>query len=138
SSQHEGDADGYTVAVVQPSLRANGSRERAPDDRLCEAIQRAEESLDCFVASAPRNDAVRSTIGYVEPPAPSRPAPMMRPSGASITTAASCPSGKRSLRRSAAPDHWPTLRNERTTLASVSVRPLFSPRWIAVTCSLSK
>jgi hypothetical protein len=33
-----------------PSLRANGSRERAPDDRLREAIQNNKEELDCFVA----------------------------------------------------------------------------------------
>jgi hypothetical protein len=38
---------------VLPSLRATGSRERAPDDRLREAIHQAikKESLDCFVAS---------------------------------------------------------------------------------------
>jgi len=36
------------------SLRANGSRERAPDDS--EAIQSHKRRLDCFVASAPRND----------------------------------------------------------------------------------
>jgi hypothetical protein len=43
-----------TAAVaneLSPSLRANGSRECAPDDRLREAIQRHKESLDCFVAS---------------------------------------------------------------------------------------
>src|SRR3984893_14545419 len=35
-----------------PSLRANGSRECAPDDRLCEAIHHAASGrLDCFVAS---------------------------------------------------------------------------------------
>jgi hypothetical protein len=38
------------------SLRANGSRECAPDDRLREAIQSHKRRLDCFVASAPRND----------------------------------------------------------------------------------
>jgi hypothetical protein len=32
------------------SLRANGSREGAPDDRLREAIQR-DDGMDCFVAS---------------------------------------------------------------------------------------
>jgi hypothetical protein len=33
-------------------LRANGSRECAPDDRLREAIHRIERfALDCFVAS---------------------------------------------------------------------------------------
>jgi hypothetical protein len=39
-----------------PSLRANGSRECAPDDKLREAIQCDAGKLDCFVASAPRND----------------------------------------------------------------------------------
>src|SRR3979490_1455587 len=38
-----------------PSLRANGSRECAPDDRFREAIQSKEKRVDCFVA-APRND----------------------------------------------------------------------------------
>jgi hypothetical protein len=37
-------------------LRANGSRECAPDDRLREAIQGNKKELDCFVACAPRND----------------------------------------------------------------------------------
>ena len=32
------------------SLRANGSRECAPDDKLREAIHVAKESMDCFVA----------------------------------------------------------------------------------------
>jgi hypothetical protein len=36
----------------RPSLRANGSRECAPDDRLREAIQSMDTTvLDCFVAS---------------------------------------------------------------------------------------
>ena len=40
-------------------LRANGSRECAPDDRLCEAIHlTACGGMDCFVARAPRNDEV--------------------------------------------------------------------------------
>jgi hypothetical protein len=38
------------------SLRATGSRECAPDDRLREAIHGHEERMDCFVAGAPRND----------------------------------------------------------------------------------
>jgi hypothetical protein len=38
-------------------LRANGSRECAPDDKLREAIHlSACRAMDCFVASAPRND----------------------------------------------------------------------------------
>ena len=39
-------------------MRANGSRERAPDDRLREAIQMSlrGNGLDCFVRFAPRND----------------------------------------------------------------------------------
>src|SRR6202011_2844600 len=39
-------------ALFKASLRANGSRECAPDDRLREAIQATEKSeMDCFVAS---------------------------------------------------------------------------------------
>jgi hypothetical protein len=38
--------------VARPSLRANGSRECAPDDRLSEAIHRAaQRKMDCFVAA---------------------------------------------------------------------------------------
>jgi hypothetical protein len=45
------------------SLRATGSRERAPDDRLREAIHlTACGGMDCFVADAPRNDGVRLMI----------------------------------------------------------------------------
>jgi hypothetical protein len=37
--------------AVKASLRANGSRERAPDDRLREASQKLhQERMDCFVA----------------------------------------------------------------------------------------
>src|SRR5213080_2295284 len=37
---------------LEPSLRANGSRECAPDDRLREAIHlSANRKLDCFVAA---------------------------------------------------------------------------------------
>jgi hypothetical protein len=32
-------------------LRATGSRECAPDDRLCEAIHGYKERVDCFVAA---------------------------------------------------------------------------------------
>src|SRR6266446_10029584 len=40
------------VSVLRPSLRANGSRECAPDDRLRAAIQSNHRTvLDCFVAS---------------------------------------------------------------------------------------
>src|SRR5882672_9819439 len=44
-----------------PSLRANGSRQCAPDDRIREAIQllcadKGKGKLDCFVRCAPRND----------------------------------------------------------------------------------
>jgi hypothetical protein len=38
-----------SVEMTPPSLRANGSRECAPDDRLREAIHGAAK-LDCFVA----------------------------------------------------------------------------------------
>ena len=46
-------------APLQPSLRATGSRECAPDDRLI-------QDLDCFVANAPR---VKSSdlVGMVKP-----------------------------------------------------------------------
>src|SRR5579859_1015187 len=47
--------------LSSPSLRANGSRECAPDDRLREAIQNAmKKDLDCFVALAPRIDGEAS------------------------------------------------------------------------------
>ena len=41
------------AVAITSSLRANGSRERAPDDRLREAIQKfiRGSSLDCFVAA---------------------------------------------------------------------------------------
>ena len=44
--------------AAKSSLRANGSRECAPGDRLREAIhfRHGKERMDCFVASAPRND----------------------------------------------------------------------------------
>src|SRR6266853_6508815 len=45
------------VRYQTPSLRATGSRECAPDDRLREAIHVAAcRKMDCFVADAPRND----------------------------------------------------------------------------------
>ena len=47
---------GHSESPALTSLRANGSRECAPDDRLREAIHRREESVDCFVRCAPRND----------------------------------------------------------------------------------
>jgi hypothetical protein len=41
--------------TISSSLRANGSRECAPDDRLREAIQTSAKigRMDCFVACAP-------------------------------------------------------------------------------------
>src|SRR6266567_9118836 len=45
------------IGRLNASLRATGSRERAPDVRLREAIQVCTRSqMDCFVARAPRND----------------------------------------------------------------------------------
>jgi hypothetical protein len=39
------------ASALKSSLRANGSRECAPDDRLREAIHfAAQERVDCFVA----------------------------------------------------------------------------------------
>jgi hypothetical protein len=50
-----------TGTHVSSSLRANGSRECAPDDRLREAIHlSACRAMDCFVASAPRKDRKRA------------------------------------------------------------------------------
>jgi hypothetical protein len=37
--------------MFTPSLRADGSRECAPDDRLHEAIHLRLSKMDCFVAS---------------------------------------------------------------------------------------
>jgi hypothetical protein len=56
----------------RPSLRANGSCERAPDDRLREAIQLVRERrLDRFLAFAPPQAAVivrlDRTIQYARP-----------------------------------------------------------------------
>jgi hypothetical protein len=49
-----------THGVLRTSLRANGSRECAPDDRLREAIHRADTTvLDCFVALL-----LAMTLGY--------------------------------------------------------------------------
>src|SRR5882757_11485730 len=52
-------------------LRANGSRECAPDDRLREAIQSRARTLDCFVAFASRNDGLAPPNS--PPPAPGVP-----------------------------------------------------------------
>jgi len=44
--------DEVVSEIPSTSLRANGSRERAPDDRLREAIHRAaKRKMDCFVAA---------------------------------------------------------------------------------------
>jgi hypothetical protein len=43
--------------TLSPSLRANGWRECAPDDRLGEAIHLSPGTgMDCFVAIAPRGN----------------------------------------------------------------------------------
>jgi hypothetical protein len=41
---------------------STGRRKAPPDDRLREAIQSNKQELDCFVASAPRNDVDK--FGY--------------------------------------------------------------------------
>jgi len=47
--------------MTTTSLRANGSRECAPDDRLREAIHAATRGKNgCFVAYAARNDRPRN------------------------------------------------------------------------------
>ncbi len=50
------DARGFNCQTVNPSLRANGSRECAPDDRLREAIHRAATKDGLLRRYAPRND----------------------------------------------------------------------------------
>ena len=45
------------------SLRANGSRECAPDDRLHEAIQALEARVECFVAEFIIGLAEGGTVG---------------------------------------------------------------------------
>src|SRR6266436_8769303 len=46
--------------ALRPSLRANGSRERAPDDRLREAIHRAAQRKNGLLRRfAPRNDVAQ-------------------------------------------------------------------------------
>ena len=63
------------TSVVAPSLRANGSRECAPDDRLHEAIHGRSKKKDGLLRRcAPRNDVAPSTN------ARSRPRGAMRPS----------------------------------------------------------
>src|SRR5437660_6561182 len=56
----------YALAL-SPSLRANGSRERAPDDRLREAIHchLACGGMDCFAALAMTTCAYFFTIAAV-------------------------------------------------------------------------
>jgi len=53
----------FTQAGIHPPLRASGSRERAPDVKLREAIHRYEESMDCFVACAPLRKRVALVAG---------------------------------------------------------------------------
>src|SRR5712664_2751792 len=46
--------------ILKPSLRANGSRECAPDDRLCEAIHRAAQRKNGLLRRfAPRNASLQ-------------------------------------------------------------------------------
>jgi hypothetical protein len=53
---------------LSPSLRANGSRECAPDDRLREAIHvTARGDMDCFVASLLAMTAVRIPATRMRP-----------------------------------------------------------------------
>jgi hypothetical protein len=49
------------ASIVEPSLRANGSRECAPDDRLREAIHSRKERMDCFVATLLAMTAIPDT-----------------------------------------------------------------------------
>src|SRR5260370_12723750 len=42
----------FAPSGLRPSLRANGSRECAPDDRLCEAIQLCRRDQESWIASS--------------------------------------------------------------------------------------
>src|SRR5258708_3239303 len=57
---------GLGVNGLTPSLRTNGSRVCAADDRLREAIHpSARGCMDCFVAIAPRNEGgTRCTVCF--------------------------------------------------------------------------
>jgi hypothetical protein len=52
--QTSGETRRENAKLYPPSLRANGSRERAPDDRLREAIHchLTHGKMDCFAALA--------------------------------------------------------------------------------------
>jgi hypothetical protein len=53
TGQTSRETSGEIAKVYPPSLRANGSRECAPDDKLREAIHgEAKRKLDCFAALA--------------------------------------------------------------------------------------
>src|SRR4030081_1528866 len=52
-----------SCALLRPSLRANGSRERAPDDRLREAIRRPEA---IHLATVRKNGLLRCARNDVE------------------------------------------------------------------------
>jgi hypothetical protein len=61
---------GYWVAQhPKPSLRATGSRECAPDNRLSEAIHRAAKKvrMDCFASLAMTADTVSHSRGAMRP-----------------------------------------------------------------------
>jgi hypothetical protein len=51
AATHSRGSDSHFKQPLQPSLRANGSGECPPDDRLREAIQSRNKELDCFVTS---------------------------------------------------------------------------------------
>src|SRR6267154_4492582 len=60
--------------ILSASLRANGSRECAPDDRLREAIRSDTGRLDCFVADAPKKkqtDKLLILFNVMDEPPPS-------------------------------------------------------------------
>jgi hypothetical protein len=57
--------------LFKPSLRANGSRECAPDDRLREAIQllcsdKEKRKLDCFVASLKAAATIKTVVARLD------------------------------------------------------------------------
>jgi hypothetical protein len=67
-----GDVTDFKISnSLKPLLRANGSRECAPDDRLQRSNPSSrKERMDCFVARAPRNDGRRPGFAISQRVAP--------------------------------------------------------------------
>ena len=76
---------GCPIVIASQRVGANGSRERAPDDRLSEAIQALEARMDCFVAEfiiGPAEGGTRWLLAMTrKAPASRRPAGSIRALG---------------------------------------------------------